>query len=47
MISSKLSEIMGMSDRIAVVREGTVKKVFEGREVDAHKIMAAALGQDS
>jgi rhamnose transport system ATP-binding protein len=47
MISSELPEILGMSDRIAVVRDGTIRKVFEGRRADPHAIMAAALGQDS
>jgi rhamnose transport system ATP-binding protein len=47
MISSELPEILGMSDRIAVVREGTVKRVFEGRGADPHAILAAALGQEA
>jgi rhamnose transport system ATP-binding protein len=46
MISSELPEILGMSDRIAVVRNGTVQAVFEGKGADAHAIMAAALGQN-
>jgi rhamnose transport system ATP-binding protein len=45
MISSELPEILGMSDRIAVVRNGTVQAVFEGRGADPHSVMAAALGQ--
>ncbi len=44
MISSDLSEIVGMSDRIAVMRGGTIVATLPGKS-DAHEIMAAALGQ--
>jgi rhamnose transport system ATP-binding protein len=44
MISSDLPEILGMSDRIAVMKSGTVTAMFD-RAPDAHAIMAAALGQ--
>ena len=44
MISSDLPEILGMSDRIAVMREGTITTILPGRS-DAHDVMAAALGQ--
>ena len=44
MISSDLPEVLGMSDRIAVMREGTVTAVLPGG-TDAHDVMAAALGQ--
>ncbi len=44
MISSDLPEILGMSDRIAVLRGGTIVSIFEGKP-DAHDVMAAALGQ--
>ncbi len=44
MISSDLPEVLGMSDRIAVMREGTVTAVLLG-DADAHDVMAAALGQ--
>ena len=44
MISSDLPEILGMSDRIAVLRAGTISAVFDGKP-DAHDVMAAALGQ--
>jgi rhamnose transport system ATP-binding protein len=44
MISSDLPEILGMSDRIAVMREGTIVKTLPGKS-DAHEVMAAALGQ--
>jgi rhamnose transport system ATP-binding protein len=44
MISSELPEILGMSDRIAVMRKGTVTTVLERRDADAHSVMAAALG---
>jgi len=47
MISSELPEILGMSDRIAVMHAGTISKVFARRDADAGKILAAALGQES
>jgi rhamnose transport system ATP-binding protein len=43
MISSDLPEILGMSDRIAVMRNGTIAAVLPGR-TDAHEVMAAAVG---
>jgi rhamnose transport system ATP-binding protein len=45
MISSELPEILGMSDRIAVMRGGTIASIIEGKSANAHNIMAAALGQ--
>jgi rhamnose transport system ATP-binding protein len=45
MISSELPEILGMSDRVAVMRAGTITAVFDGDKADAQNIMAAALGR--
>ena len=44
MISSDLPEILGMSDRIAVMRGGTIAAMLPARS-DPHEVMAAALGQ--
>jgi rhamnose transport system ATP-binding protein len=44
MISSDLPEVLGLSDRVAVMRGGTIAAVFEGGTVSAHDVMAAALG---
>jgi rhamnose transport system ATP-binding protein len=44
MISSDLPEILGMSDRIAVMRGGTMVAMLQGKS-EAHDVMAAALGQ--
>jgi ABC-type sugar transport system ATPase subunit len=44
MISSDLPEILGMSDRIAVMRAGTIVAMLPGKS-GAHEVMAAALGQ--
>jgi rhamnose transport system ATP-binding protein len=44
MISSDLPEILGMSDRIAVMRAGTITAIMPGKST-AHDVMAAALGQ--
>ena len=44
MISSDLSEVVGMSDRIAVMRGGTITAMLPGKS-DPHEVMATALGQ--
>ncbi len=44
MISSDLPEILGMSDRIGVMRAGTITSVLPAKS-DAPTVMAAALGQ--
>jgi rhamnose transport system ATP-binding protein len=44
MISSDLPEVLGMSDRIAVMRDGTITAMLPGKS-NAHEVMAAALGQ--
>jgi rhamnose transport system ATP-binding protein len=45
MISSDLPEILGMSDRIAVMRGGAIVAVFDVASATSHAVMAAALGQ--
>ncbi len=44
MISSELPEIMGMSDRILVMREGQLVAEFDRDEADQEKIAAAMMG---
>jgi rhamnose transport system ATP-binding protein len=44
MISSELPEILGMSDRIAVMRGGTIVGLLDRAEADQQKILALALG---
>jgi rhamnose transport system ATP-binding protein len=44
LISSDLPEVLGMSDRIAVMRHGTITAILPGNS-DAHEVMSAALGQ--
>ncbi len=46
LISSDLPEILGLSDRIGVMRGGTLAAILDGRTADAHSVMAAALGQN-
>lgn len=43
MISSELPEVLGMSDRILVMREGRVTGLFERSEATQEKIMQAAM----
>ena len=45
MISSDLPEVLGMSDRVAVMRGGTIRAVFP-HPAPAAAVMAAALGHD-
>jgi ABC-type sugar transport system ATPase subunit len=44
LISSDLPEILGMSDRVGVMRNGTLAAMLPARS-DPHEVMAAALGQ--
>lgn len=44
MVSSELPELMGMADRIAVMRYGRIVKIFTREEFDAQTIAAYATG---
>ncbi|MGU3400979.1 sugar ABC transporter ATP-binding protein [Brucellaceae bacterium D45D] len=44
MISSELPEIIGMSDRVMVMREGLVEGIFERHALDAEMLVRAATG---
>jgi rhamnose transport system ATP-binding protein len=44
MISSEMQEILGMSDRIAVMRDGTIVQVLDGATATQQEILALALG---
>ena len=44
MISSELPEIIGMSDRIMIMREGSITGIYEKDEVTQEKILQDALG---
>jgi len=44
LVSSELQEVMGVADRIAVMREGRLVRVLERAEFDAKLIVTAALG---
>ncbi|MEM7800238.1 MAG: sugar ABC transporter ATP-binding protein [Chloroflexota bacterium] len=47
MISSDLPEVLAMSDRILVMREGRQMAVLDGRSATQERIMVAAMGQAS
>lgn len=47
LISSDLPEILAMSDRIVVMREGKQSGILARREATPERVMAAAMGQDS
>ncbi len=44
MISSELPEIIGMSDRIMIMREGSITGIYEKDELTQEKILQDALG---
>ena len=44
MISSELPEVLGMSDRIAVMHGGTIVKILEREEATQENILSIALG---
>lgn len=44
MVSSEIPEIMGMSDRVIVMREGRIVTEFQRDELDAEKLVRAAAG---
>jgi ABC-type sugar transport system ATPase subunit len=46
MISSELPEILGMSDRIAVMHNGTVAGVLSREEATQPRVLALALGTE-
>lgn len=44
MISSELPEILGMSDRVVVMRNGSIAGILERKEASQQQIMSLALG---
>jgi rhamnose transport system ATP-binding protein len=46
MISSELSEILGMSDRVGVMRGGTIVGMLDRAEASQQEILALALGHE-
>ncbi len=47
LISSDLPEVLAMSDRILVMREGKQMGLFEKEEIDEKRIISAAMGQNN
>lgn len=44
MVSSELPEILGMSDRVVVMREGRIAAVYDNKELDAETLVKTAAG---
>jgi ABC-type sugar transport system ATPase subunit len=44
MISSDLTEVLGMADRIVVMREGRTAGTLDRRDATAERVMALATG---
>jgi len=47
LISSDLPEVLAMSDRVLVMREGRAMAIFERKDADQETVMTAAMGQSS
>ena len=45
MVSSEMPEVLGMADRIVVMKSGHVTVEFDNKEVSQEMIMAASLGE--
>jgi rhamnose transport system ATP-binding protein len=46
LISSDLPEVLAMSDRVLVMREGRQMGIFDRAEATEERVMAAAMGQN-
>jgi len=46
LISSDLPEVLAMSDRVLVMREGNQMGLFDKTQISEKKIISAALGQN-
>ena len=44
MVSSELPEILGMSDRVIVMRDGLIAEIFENKNLGAEQLVRAAAG---
>jgi rhamnose transport system ATP-binding protein len=45
MVSSEMPEVLGMSDRVVVMREGVVTAVMDTAEATQETILKAAMGE--
>lgn len=45
LVSSEMPEVLGMSDRILVMREGRISAEFRRDEATQEKVLAAAIGK--
>jgi ABC-type sugar transport system ATPase subunit len=46
MVSSELPEVLGMSDRVLVMRGGSIVAELAGDAINQERILAAAMGQE-
>ncbi|MGF9975666.1 sugar ABC transporter ATP-binding protein [Viridibacillus arvi] len=45
LVSSEMPEVIGLSDRVAVMREGRMVKIMDPQEITQESILAAAMGE--
>ena len=46
MISSELPEVLGMSDRVAVIHEGSISALLDTKDTNQEEILTFAAGYD-
>lgn len=46
-VSSEMPEVLGMSDRILVMREGRISGEFSREDATQEKLLAAAIGKSA
>jgi ribose transport system ATP-binding protein len=46
MISSDMEEVIGVSDRIAVMHEGTISGILERPQFSEYNVLHLAIGQE-
>ncbi len=44
LVSSELTEIMGLCDRVVVIKEGRVAATLDGDELTKESLLSAAMG---
>lgn len=47
MVSSEMIELIGMCDRVAVMRAGQIRGTLEGTDITENKIIELAMGREN
>ncbi len=46
MISSDMEEVIGVSDRVAVMHEGRIGRILDRAQLSEHNVMLLAVGKE-